>query len=304
MLSGVVFNIERCAIHDGPGIRTLVFLQGCPLACLWCQNPEGQSKHPVLLFFENRCVKCFRCLTVCPTGATSISEYGKVTVDRVLCRNCFKCVEVCPSGARRVSGRLMSSKEVVYEVEKDFVFYRRSGGGITLSGGEPTAQPEFAAEVLRGCKTRYIHTCIETCGYTQWEVLEKLLDYTDLVLYDIKHMNEEKHVRFTGVSNRLILANAKKVVTKGVKVVIRVPLITGFNDDEDNVRALAEFVKELGVRYVDLLPYHRLGVGKYKLLQRKYSLEDLEPPTKEHVSKLRDALALGYGLDVSIHGGR
>lgn len=304
MLSGVVFNIERFAIHDGPGIRTLVFLQGCPLACLWCQNPEGQSKHPILLFFENKCVKCLRCLTACPTGATFMSKDGRIAVDRTLCENCFKCVEVCPSGARKASGRLMSSKEVVDELEKDFIFYRRSGGGITLSGGEPTMQPEFAAEVLKECRAKHIHTCIETCGYTPWGTLKRLLCYTDLVLYDIKHMDEEKHIRFTGVSNRLILANAKRIAVEGVKIVIRVPLITGFNDDVDNIRALAEFADDLGVKCVDLLPYHRLGVSKYKLLQREYLLEHLEPPTKEHVSNLRDMLTSDYRLDVSVYGGR
>ena len=270
MDQGVIFNIQRYSIHDGPGIRTTVFLKGCPLNCFWCQNPESQALKPEIFLDRGKCTGCGKCIDVCPTGATHLSE-GSPAIERNACTGCGKCVEICPNEARRLAGRNVTVDEVMRHVLRDVKFYENSGGGVTLSGGEPTTQPDFALSILKKCKEVGLHTALDTCGYASWTVLKKLLDHTDLVLFDIKHVDSRKHHEAAGKDNRLILSNAKRIADhKPIR--IRVPLIPGFNDAPEAVRAIVAFVKkELNSVPIDLLPYNRLGESKYELLERDYS---------------------------------
>lgn len=266
--SGVVFDIQRYSIHDGPGIRTTVFLKGCPLTCFWCQNPESQSREPEILFARNNCTGCGKCITACAAGANTMSgSYAEV--NRQKCKGSGRCAEVCPNDARRIAGKSMTVNEVMREVLKDIKIYEVSKGGVTLSGGEPTFQPDFALALLRQCKSAGLNTTLETCGYTSWEVLQPLLDYIDLVFLDIKHMDAASHMRGTGRSNDIILENAKRIAgCKQMKV--RVPLIPGFNDSQQAIREIALFVGALpNPVEVDLLPYNNLGEGKYARLGKK-----------------------------------
>lgn len=285
-ISGIVFNIQRYSIHDGPGIRTTVFLKGCPMSCLWCQNPESQSSEPEIMINRNLCTVCGRCVSECENGANSLSEECSVT-DRTKCICCGRCVEICPNEARKLSGTEMTVGEIVGVVLKDLKFYETSGGGVTLSGGEPTFQPEFALTILEACKKSGLHTAIETCGYTSWEVLERFLECTDLVLFDIKHMDNEAHKEGTGISNEKILENAAKVAkVKAMRV--RVPLIPDFNDSEQDVRKIAAFAATLPNEVeIDLLAYNPLGEGKYESLGRGI-VEHKEVQDEEYVENLRE----------------
>lgn len=266
-MKGVVFNIQRYSIHDGPGIRTTVFLKDCPLRCFWCQNPESQKRKPEVFLNKGRCTLCGQCVAVCPIGANSLSEMSSV-IDREACVGCGKCVEVCPNEARRLVGKYMSVDEVMQQVLKDKEFYENSGGGVTLSGGEPTAQPGFTCAILKICKEVGLHTVLDTCGHVPWEIMENLLRHVDLVLYDIKCIQERTHREATGEDNRIILENAKRVAQcKPTK--IRVPIIPGFNDSAEQIGAISHFVKaELGSVEIELLPYNKMGEIKYERLDR------------------------------------
>jgi pyruvate formate lyase activating enzyme len=273
---GLIFNIQRFSIHDGPGIRTTVFFKGCPLRCRWCSNPESWHDYPEIATYDAKCTRCGRCQKVCPVEAISISEEGR-KINRTVCNLCMKCAEVCPTGAIAVTGQWMTLDEVMKEVEADSLFYKNSGGGVTLSGGEPLAQWEFALDLLEQCKAKAFHTALDTCGYVPWEVLERVLDYTDLVLYDIKHMDVTLHAEGTGKSNRLVLDNARRAAAKR-RTWLRVPLIPGYNDSAENLQAVARFGLEIGAEKVSLLPYHIWGKSKYERLGRKYPMEDVPLP--------------------------
>jgi pyruvate formate lyase activating enzyme len=296
---GCVFNIERFAIRDGPGIRTTVFLKGCPLRCLWCANPESISPRPQLLYLENLCTRCYRCVEVCPNKATTKTPDGAIKIDRSLCKACGKCVEICPNKARQLSGKLMTVDEVLEEVKKDALFYQNSGGGVTFSGGEPSQQPEFLWHLLKGAQESGIHTALDTSGFVKPEILKKVLEHTNLVLYDIKHMDPTKHKELTGVDNRLILENARMIASMGKPMIIRVPLIPGHNDSKENIKALAEFMLSLGLKRIDLLPYHSLGKIKYQRLGTEYKLSDLKPFAEGEVAKIKADLE-SYGLQVGV----
>jgi pyruvate formate lyase activating enzyme len=283
-LTGIVFNIQGYSIHDGPGIRTTVFIKGCPLSCFWCQNPESQLKKPQVLLNKDKCVACGRCVKECPEGAISITETCS-TIDRSKCIACGACCTVCPVNARNLTGKLLTVDEVMVEVLRDKKFYEKSGGGVTLSGGEPTAQAEFSLNILRRCKEEGLHTALETCGYASWQTMQKLLPYLDLVLYDIKCMDAEKHRQATGMSNDVILNNAKRISECKPMMVVRVPLIPGFNDSPEEIRKIAEFVKtELGPIEVHLLPYNKLGEGKSNRLDKEGV--HLEMQNKDYIAEL------------------
>ena len=288
-LSGVVFDIQRYSIHDGPGIRTTVFFKGCPLRCAWCQNPESQHKEPEILLNKSNCTGCGQCVAVCPAGANNL--LGSVSeVDRQKCLRCGKCAEVCPNEARRLSGKIMSVGEVVKEVLRDRKFYETSGGGVTLSGGEATFQPEFALVILKECKALGLHTALETCGYTSWVIMERILEYVDLVLYDIKHVDAANHQSGTGVKNDTIIENARRIGSfKPMRV--RVPLIPGFNDSDHDIRKIAAFVGSLpNPVEMDLLAYNPLGEGKYERMGKE-RIQHKEVQSDEHIEALRSIVS-------------
>lgn len=286
-MKGNVFSIERYAVHDGGGIRTIVYLKGCPLRCLWCANPEGQESRSQLFFFPDRCIGCGRCVAACKHEAARRNDDGSISFDPAFCRGCGECVETCYANARQLFGREMSVDEVMAAILKDQAFYRKSGGGVTLSGGEPTMQAEFVTELLGECRRRGINTAIETSGYTTWPRLAAIAEHLDLALYDIKHMDSAEHRRLTGVGNELILDNLVRLGEKSVLIVVRVPVIPGFNDGVANMAALGHFLAgNPAVRHVELLPYHNYGSGKYERCGWEYALADLEPPEKEHLQEM------------------
>jgi len=278
---GYVFNIQQFSVHDGPGIRTLVFLKGCPLKCIWCSNPESQYHQPELAYNSNKCIgtnKCIRCIEICTSGAIKTTADNKIIIDRDLCSNCLQCVESCPPNALNVYGKLMSIDEVLKVVEKDSVFYSRSGGGISLSGGEPLFQPEFAIALLKEAKRRRMNTTIETCGYTNWSDLESACQYLSLIIFDIKCLNSDKHKKFTGVSNKIILNNFKKLCDNhpDLPKLVRTPVIPNFNDTEEDINAIIGFIKDKPNVTYELLPYHRLGQPKYEPIGSEYLLGDIK----------------------------
>jgi len=300
-VEGTVFDVQRYSLHDGPGLRTSVFLKGCPLRCSWCSNPESQRVTPELAMFSANCLACGACVEVCGAGARKLVD-GQLVWERGLCNECGECVRACPAEAVRWSGQRWTAGDVIREVLRDVPFYE-DGGGLTLTGGEPALQPAFAEAILRLAKTEHLNTAIETTGNAPWEALERLLPYLDLWLYDVKHMNSKIHHDCTGLGNELILSNLRKLARLGAPIRVRVPLIPGFNMTEENMRQTAAFVVELGdgVRSVDLLPYHTLGRPKYKALGRSYSWKDHDPPTDADAQAMAE-LVRSYGLNVQIVG--
>lgn len=296
---GRIFDIQRYSINDGPGIRTTIFFKGCPLSCLWCDNPESQSPFPQLLFYPSLCARCYQCAAVCPTQATTVGGDGAIQIDRDKCISCGKCTTVCSAEARVISGKLMKVEDVIEIVKKDSLFYRNSGGGVTASGGEPTSQPQFLKELLIRCHQCGFHTAMETCGYVPWETLEGFLEHVDLFLYDIKHMNPHRHKELTGVDNTLILENARRLAAKKKQLIIRFPLIPGYNDSIENLEATKRFVYELGVEKLDLVPYHQLGISKYQRLGWDYQLIQVLSYKEEDVEAIRKRLE-AYNFTVSI----
>ncbi|WP_432734861.1 glycyl-radical enzyme activating protein [Maridesulfovibrio sp. FT414] len=302
-LTGLVFDIQRFAVHDGGGIRTMVFLKGCPLSCKWCQNPESMSSRPEIMRIPHHCIGCVKCATLCPEQAINIGENFKVSIDRDSCNYCGECVEKCYAGSMTIVGRYLSVDEVMEEVERDRPFYITSRGGVTFSGGEPTLQSAFLISALQEAKKRGLHTAIESCCLCTKDTFAEVLKHTDLVLTDIKHMNSSRHEELTGAPNEQILNNIKMAAEMGKTLRIRIPLVPGCNDSEENIEATAKFVESLGssVEGLDILPYHRLGEPKWEQLDRKYTLSGVTPPTREHVLSLKD-LVIPHCPNVSVGG--
>ncbi|MBU1052776.1 MAG: glycyl-radical enzyme activating protein [Proteobacteria bacterium] len=298
-INGYVFDIQRYSIHDGPGIRSTVFLKGCPLTCAWCSNPESQKQVPQLLYMEQLCSRCHKCVNICPNKAIKILPEGALHIDRDLCVGCGFCVDICPAEARKISGKLMSVEEVIDVVKRDALFYKNSDGGVTFSGGEATAQPDFLLALLKECKKLGFHTTLDTCGFVKWEVLEPILEYVDLVLFDVKQINAKKHQQLTGVSNKLISENAKRIVSKNIPIILRAVLIPGCNDSDEDIKALAEFALELDCPEINLMLYHKLGIKKYESLGMQYNLGDLETYPDEKIEHIKDQISL-FGLTVKV----
>jgi pyruvate formate lyase activating enzyme len=301
LTAGIVFDIRRFSIHDGPGIRTTVFLKGCPLDCAWCHNPEGQSAEPELIVRPSRCLRCGACIEACPEDAIRMRADGPIT-DRTRCEQCGICVDACFSGAREMAGRELTVAQVMAEIERDRPFYDESGGGAAFSGGEPLLQPEFLLGLLGACRAQEIRTALDTCGYGPWSTLDRVRPYVDLFLYDIKTLEDVQHRALTGVSNRSILENLRALSEHGHSIVLRVPVIPGINDGADNLRAIGALAAGLpsAVR-VELLPYHRIGVEKYSRVDRQYLLPDIPSPSTEQMAERARVLREEYGLQVEVH---
>jgi pyruvate formate lyase activating enzyme len=290
---GLVFNIQKFSLHDGPGIRTIVFLKGCPLACIWCSNPEGRSKNIELMQTCERCIgtdECDRCLAVCLDESLHVGDDGNVVVDRSRCDGCGDCAYVCPPRALEVSGRWVSVGEVLRTVEEDDAFYARSGGGLTVSGGEPLAQGAFVRALLEAARGRGIDTAIETSGLCNWKTLKEVARLADRIYFDIKCLDPEKHERGTGVSNKKILDNFRKLRTElpEAEVFVRTPVIPGFNDSREDIAAIVAFIEAAGgAASYELLAYHGFGEPKYPKLGRHYPLSHLAPLSPLQIQELK-----------------
>jgi pyruvate formate lyase activating enzyme len=289
---GIIFDIERFAIHDGPGIRTTLFLKGCPLACWWCHNPESISPRPQLAFFEEKCIGCGKCFEACPNGVHERLADGTRALHREKCDLCGRCVQTCFAEALVIEGRELSVSEAVVELRKDAPFYESSGGGVTLSGGEPMRQAAFSTAVLEACKKEGMHTALDTSGQAPWEDYERILPFVDLVLYDFKAASGETHQKYTGVSNELIRENLKRIDAQGIPIEIRIPVIPGVNDDRQNLEDSARFLSGIrNVTSVILLPYHSLGETKYPQVGKTYRLSGLASPSREHMEEAAQWMA-------------
>ena len=299
---GFIYGLERFAIHDGPVIRTLIYMKGCPLKCLWCSSPQTQKSKPEILYNEVNCKLCGRCVEVCPIEGITISENEGLKIKRELCTSCDECIEICLNQGLTRIGEYVTVEELFQDINKDSPFYRRSNGGVTVGGGEPTLQIDFVTAFLKRCKKVYINTAIETCGYVKWDKMEELLKYVDLVHIDIKHMDPTVHKEITGVSNELILENARKIST--IKpMIIRIPVIPGVNDSDDNIENTARFAFELGenLKRIELLPYHKFGTQTYSRIGMEYKLKDVEPPSDDHMIKLKEIVE-SCGVKAQIGG--
>lgn len=273
-----IFNKQKYNMYDGPGVRTLVFFKGCPLRCKWCSNPEGLERKYQIMLRPTSCVSCGACAAVCPQGIHSISGTGEHLIDRTKdCIGCGKCVDACMYSALKVAGEQQTISELLDYIEEDRAFYDTSGGGVTLGGGEVTSQPEAAANLLMACKQVGINTAIETCGYAKKENLVKIAEFVDLFLFDIKNINPEKHFELTGVRNEIILENLTELLHKRHNVKIRMPMLKGINDSEEEIRGVINFLMPFkdykNFKGIDLLPYHKLGVNKYVQLGMDYPIE-------------------------------
>ena len=299
---GLISIVQKYSTKDGPGIRSTVFFKGCPLGCLWCSNPELIRSHPDLLYTREKCARCGTCIEACPRDALSFGEEGFIVIIRAACDGCGDCVKACPNGALELIGKLVTVDELVTDLLKDRVFCQTSGGGVTFSGGEPLWQSGFVTQVARRMKEEGIHTALDTAGDVSWCHLDEVLDYIDLVLFDIKLAGREPHRQFTGRENDLILANAQLLSQRGVPMHIRLVMIPGINDSAARLRARMEIVSSLkSVQQVDILPYHRYGAGKYARLGLEYPLADLEEHTPEQIAEIQELME-SYGIKTSVGG--
>ena len=303
---GIVFNIQRFTIHDGPGLRTELFLKGCPLRCDWCSNPESWMPNIQLGVYKTKCIsrkKCGMCEDACPEpGALEFYRGKLVGINRDKCTNCLACYDECPSDAIKQWGKAMSVEECMKEILRDVGYYERSGGGVTVSGGEPLLQSDFVAELFQACKEAGIQTCLESTFHVDWSQAEKVLPYTDIVISDLKHMDSDIHQKTVGVPNEIIKDNLRRIAAAGGKVQIRIPVIPQFNDSDDVMRRTAEFVKELGpdaVTVVQLLPYHNLGVSKHLRISDEIVFE-ATPPSDARMQEIKE-IFVNHGIPAMIH---
>lgn len=288
MEKGITFNIQKFSIHDGPGIRTTVFFKGCPLRCEWCSNPESQIKNVQILHDQSKCSYCLSCVAVCPNGAIT-HEDNKIIINEDKCVGCLTCVNSCPNRALSYEGDYQTIEEIVDICMQDIDFYEESGGGVTISGGEGMSQPEFLKKLIAELKKNSVHVAIETTGYVKKETFEELARELDLLLFDVKHYDREKHYNGTKVYNDLIVENLKWAIDNGIEVLPRIPVIPDFNDSLEDAEGLAKLLVEVGAKKVQLLPFHQFGEKKYELLNRNYKYKNkkaLYPEDLEEYQKI------------------
>jgi pyruvate formate lyase activating enzyme len=299
--TGIVFDIRKFSIHDGPGIRTTVFFKGCPLRCSWCHNPESQSSKPEQVYWEERCIKCQACIAACPQNAIHW-DGNRIITDAGKCVLSGACVESCYAEARQIAGHAMTVAQVMSEIKADLAFFDQSGGGVTFSGGEPLMQSDYMLALLLACRESEIRTVLDTCGFASWATLNRLRPYIDVFLYDLKLMDPVRHKQHTGVSNIRILENLQKLSRYGHDIVLRVPIIPGANDDEQNLRAIGAFAASLPrLNRVDLLPYHRTAIGKYERLHKAYGFSEVQPPSEARMAEIQQIFE-ECGLHVGVGG--
>jgi pyruvate formate lyase activating enzyme len=297
--TGLIFNIQRFSVHDGPGIRTTVFMKGCPLSCLWCSNPESQAFEPELIIRDAKCTGCGSCIPHCKENAITINAKGKRKTDRTKCLSCFSCLDACKFDAIESCGRLETVENIVEEILRDKLFYKNSGGGVTVSGGEPLMQSKFVSKLLRVCKEEGLHTVIDTTGHAPWHSFQQVLPWTDLILFDIKHLSSDEHLRTTGVENQRVLENLRRV-SGMTRIWLRVPLIAGYNDSEEHILSIATLAKEIGAEKISLLPYHEGGRAKSQQIGRTYQLIGARPPGEPELEALgkiitKQGIEVGFG---------
>ena len=292
MAKGIIFDVKRYAIHDGPGIRTTLFLKGCSLRCQWCHNPEGIESKPEIMLRPSRCAKeCNECVSICPQDAIS-KDGNTIEIDKAKCDLCRKCEDVCVYEALEVVGREVAVQEVMEEIEKDRIFFDESGGGITFSGGEPLMQLDFLEALLKEIGKKNIHVTLDTSGYVSFKDLDRISDKVDLFLYDLKIMDDEKHEKYTGVSNRLILDNLRKLAGREKSVAVRIPLISGINDDDQSIQKFVEYLLSLkNIKQINLLAYHKGGCEKYKRLRKEELPKTFQSPSDERIEEIKKVFA-------------
>ncbi|MCS7126108.1 MAG: glycyl-radical enzyme activating protein [Aigarchaeota archaeon] len=303
MIKGTIFNIQKFAIYDGPGLRTLIFMKGCPLRCLWCQNPEGLTLNPQLAYHDRICIHCHTCVKVCQLNVIKIEGDDTHIIDRGKCNMCRRCINVCPSGALSVIGREISVDDLIKEIERDMIYYDSSGGGVTFSGGEPLFQPQFLYESLKKCKELSIHTTIETSGYANQQIFKKISEKVDLFLYDVKIVDEELHKKYTGVSNRKILSNLRFLVMsgRGKDIIIRIPLIPTITDTDENIGNIMRLLLSLkDIEEVHLLPFHDVH-EKYNYLGMTYRMPIHQQLKIERIKSIKEEFEK-KGFYVSLWG--
>jgi pyruvate formate lyase activating enzyme len=302
MTSGIIFDIKRYAINDGPGIRTTIFLKGCPLSCIWCHNPESISFKPQKMFSITKCIGCKECVKACPNQACQLTTKG-IATDQEQCHICGHCTEVCPTEATELSGQTVTVDALMKKIEQETIFFDQSGGGVTFSGGEPLSQARFLIAMLEACGQKEIHRVVDTSGYAPADLLLNVVKKTELVLYDLKVMDSEKHKQLTGVDNSRILNNLKVLAEKGVELNIRIPLIKGINDDTKNLDTTARFIAALAgpAKQVNLLPYHNIATNKYAKLGVLYNSEKMDELTDEEQQTAIN-LFKSYGLSAILGG--
>ena len=303
-VEGLVLDIDRFASHDGPGIRTTVFLKGCPLSCSWCHSPESRAAHPELLYQAARCTACWLCIGTCPVNALSRGTHlgqEAAHLDRSRCTGCGECVDVCYPGALQLAGNSMAVGALVEKIERDIPYFRNSGGGVTVSGGEPARQHAFTYHLLLACQERGVHTAMETTGFARWDVISTLASVTDLLLYDVKLIDPVLHRRYTGVPNRLILDNLRRLASARCEIQVRVPCIPGINDSPEQIQATARVVAGFGIGRIALLPYNGAAGAKYEWIDRAFSMPDTEPQSDQYMRRLAD-ICQSAGLEVQVGG--
>ena len=286
MTNAMVFNIQKFCVHDGPGIRTTVFLKGCPLNCIWCHNPESQSYEKEMMFSKDKCTRCGICGKKCNNDAIRVTQ-TEVQNNKEKCNLCGECIDFCVNNAREIAGREYTVGELIKLIEKDRTFYEQSGGGVTFSGGEAMAQIDALEEIVKKCKERGLSVAIDTCGYAPFSSFERISDYVDLFLYDIKLMDTDLHKEYTGKGNGLIMENLVKLSERGANINLRLPLIQGINTDDKNIQSMIDFANSLRISLVNLLPYHDIARDKYSKLNRDYKQETMEKPSQERLEEIK-----------------